>query len=374
MKSIEACKDLTGKRVLVRASLNVPIEGGKVQDAFRLKKALKTIEYVRSRGARVIVVSHLSGDKTASMSPIYEELKKHMALTYVSDVVGAEARSAALSLTEGTVLLLENLRRNAGEEAGDLAFAQTLASFADMYVMDDFSVLHRKHASVVLVPGILPTFVGYVVEEEVRRLQGALTPKTPSLAILGGAKFQTKEALIRKCLPLYDFVFVGGALANDVFNAQGYEVGKSLVSRHAELSDILSHPKLLVPIDVTVDGPLGRHVAKPDEIAPTESILDAGPATMDMLKPYIFRSKTILWNGPLGNYEHGFAEQTEVLARMASDSDAEVFVGGGDSVAAIGRTPIDEKQVFVSTGGGAMVEFLTEGTLPGLAVLGYQKV
>ena len=220
MQSIRSITDLSGKRVIVRASLNVPIDNGKVRNDFRLRQTLETIELVRKSGAKVIVCGHLSGERMVSLLPIYDALKEKLPISFVQDVVGDEARNAVAHLREGQVLLLENLRRSLGEEANDLAFAKSLVSLGDLYVMDDFSVLHRRHASVVLVPAMMPSYSGCIVDKEVERLHVALMPKSPSLAILGGAKFHTKEALIRKCLPLYDHIFVGGALSNDMFKAK----------------------------------------------------------------------------------------------------------------------------------------------------------
>lgn len=374
MESIRSLTDVTSKRVLVRSSLNVPTEEGKVLNDFRLRKSLETIEYLRKRGARVILLGHVSGESSASLLPVYETLKNYLPLSFVPDVVGEQAKKAIAELREGQVLLLENLRRYAGETENDLSFAQSLASLGDIYVGDDFSVMHRKHASVVLVPGLMKSYSGFVIEEEVAHLTKALAPQAPSLAVLGGAKFHTKEPLIRKCLPLYDYIFVGGALANDFLKAKGFEVGKSLVAdSQAGISDLLTNPKILLPIDVTVQGPNGKLIKNPVDVAPTESVLDVGPKTIGMLIPYIERSKTILWNGPLGNYEHGFIEQTEALAHHISVGHAETVVGGGDTIAAIERTSFDPARVFLSTGGGSMIEFLTQGTLPGLEALGFRK-
>lgn len=361
-------------RILVRTSLNVPTDGGAVLNDFRLRKSLETIELLRKQGAKVILVSHVSGDTGKSLLPVSMVLKKYLPISLVDDVVGERAQKAILEMKEGQVLLLENVRRQKGEEGNELAFAKQLAALGQIYVSDDFSVMHRKHASVVLVPGILQSYAGCTVLDELAHLEFALKPQSPALAIMGGAKFHTKEQLVRNCLPLYDHVYIGGAIANDFLKAKGYEVGRSLVATdRMDVSDILRNPKVVLPIDVTVQGPNGVRVVDVDGVAPTESILDVGPKTIARMRPVMKHAKTILWNGPLGNYEHGFIEQTEALAKMVVGSDAQAILGGGDTIAAVEKISFDPNRIFLSTGGGSMIEFLSKGTLPGLEALGYRK-
>jgi phosphoglycerate kinase len=374
MQSVRSLAGISGVRVLVRTSLNVPTEGEVVLNDFRLRKSLESIELVRKLGAKVILASHVSGDTGKSLLPAYTMLKKYLPISFVEDIVGERAKKAIVDMKEGQVLLLENLRRHRGEEGNDLTFAKQLAALGDIYVNDDFSVMHRKHASVVLVPGILQSYAGCTVLDELVHLERALQPTVPAFAIMGGAKFHTKEQLVRNCLPIYDQVFIGGAIANDFLRAKGYEVGRSLVATdRMDVSDIVRNPKVVLPVDVTVDGPNGVRVVAVGEVAPTESILDVGPKTIELLRPYIARASTILWNGPLGNYEHGFSTQTEALAELVVQSRARAVLGGGDTIAAVEKVSFDPSRIFLSTGGGSMIEFLSKGTLPGLEALGYRK-
>lgn len=272
--------------------------------------------------------------------------------------------------------MLENVRRYRGEKLNDESFARELASFADVFVQDSFDVCHRPHASVVGVPTFLPSYAGLLVEEEVRELQRALKPKPPSLAIIGGAKFATKEAVLKRLLNTYSHVFVGGALANDFMAEQGIPVGLSLRSSEGkeEIQALLSHERLLLPLDTVVAKAGARQDASyPGSrtgVQQDEAILDDGPQTTAMLARYSARAKTVLWNGPLGNYEKGFTEGTEALARALAASKAHTIVGGGDTVAAIEKLGLNDQFSFISTGGGAMLEFLAEGTLVGIEALG----
>jgi phosphoglycerate kinase len=280
------------------------------------------------------------------------------------------------NMAAGDVLMLENLRRNKGETANDPAFATSLAELADVFVEDAFDVCHREHASVVGVPELLPSYAGLLVEEEVKHLTKALNPGTPSLAIIGGAKFSTKEPVLKRLLEVYNRVFVGGALANDFMRASGKGVGKSLLSKDTderEIRALLASPRLMLPLDeVTATKGSMRaagHTVSLDAVPADEMILDDGPKTVDALAKLTIGAKTILWNGPLGNYENGFVDATEGLAKAIAQSDAYSILGGGDTVAAVEKLGLSEKFSFISTGGGAMLDFLATGTLPGLKVL-----
>jgi phosphoglycerate kinase len=370
IKSLRDAGNVTGKRVLVRADLNVPIKDGVVTNNYRIKKALPTIEYLRSHGARVIVVSHLGRDPDESLKPVYEAMQGMIQLSFVPKLLGSDVQEAISKMNNGDVLLLENLRSDAREGEGDDAFAQELAALADMYVNEAFSASHREHASIVGIPKYIKGFAGLQFEEEVKHLSKALTPESPSLCILGGAKFETKEAFIKAVLVRYDHVFLGGALANDAFAAQNLPVGRSLVSEHPEgLVPLLEDAKIMLPVDVTVDGPSGVAVRKPGDVHADEAILDAGPETVTELGRFIAHAKTILWNGPVGNFENGFSMQTESIARLVAESPAQSYIGGGDTEAAIEKLGIAEHFTFVSTGGGAMLDFLVDGKLPGIDAL-----
>lgn len=358
-----------GTRVLVRIDVNVSVLNGRVIDTFRVRRAAETLRYLSERGARVVAVSHVGRDGD-SLAPIAEALREYVPLTFVPDTVGTHARAAASALGPGEVLLLENIRREIGEMKNDADLARLLASFGEVYVNDAFAVSHRKHASVVGVPSLLTSYAGLVVQEETENLLRALKPEQPSLCILGGAKFETKEPLIEKLLDVYEHIFVGGALANDIFRARGLAVGRSLVSDSPVTSDVLLNQKILAPVDVTVERPDGQvRVCKDTDVAVDEKIVDIGPRSLELLLPYVQSATFILWNGPMGLYERGYTEWTERTAEAIATSDAVSIVGGGDTIASITSRALEEQFTFLSTGGGAMLEFLLQGTLPGLDAL-----
>jgi len=368
MRSIEELKDVRGKRVLLRLDLNAPIADGVISDPFRLDRALRSIEFLIRREARVILVSHMS-DSRGSLAPVYEYLKKKVPLTFVDDVEGAEAHRAAESLKDGEALLLQNIRTHEEEKKNDPAFARDIASLADIYVNDAFPASHRAHASIVGVPELLPSYAGFQFLDELHGLTPALAPGQPSLAIVGGAKLGTKVALIETLLKKYDFVFVGGAIANDFFAAKGYEVGTSLVSGSDTAGAMLGNPKILLPEVVTAESSRGRRDVRASEVADDESILDIAPASIDALAPVISAARSILWNGPMGNFEKGFTAGTDRLALAVAASSAKSIVGGGDTLSSIQNLGLMEKFTFVSTAGGAMLDFLANGTLPGIEAL-----
>ena len=340
--------------VLVRAAMNVPVVNGKVINDYRLRRAIPTIQFLAERGARVVLISHIGEHGTETLAPVAEALGKLVKnVSFFPETVGERARSAVRNLAPGHVLVLENLRRNVGECQNDREFAKELASLGDVFVQDCFDTCHRPHASIIGIPKILTSYAGILLEEEVRELSRALNPRRPALAIIGGMKFSTKEKVLDKMLSIYDHVFVGGALANDFLKASGQEVGKSLVSGTDPntFKKLLKNKKLILPVDsVIVD----------------EVIRDHGPATSLLLADIAQKSKTILWNGPLGNYENGFVTATDAFAKAIVMSGAYSIVGGGDTVASIEKLGILQRFSFVSTGGGAMLDFLAAGTLIGI--------
>ena len=370
MKSIKEVMHLTGTRVLIRASLNVPIENGKILNDFRLKRAQETIAWCAARGAKVIVISHLGDEPTNSLRPVADLLNNTTPVSFVDDVVGARAEAAVSAMKNGDILILENLRREKGEKENNEEFAQKLARFGDVYVNDDFAAAHRAHASIVSLPKLLPAYAGLLFMKEFEALSNARAPQSPSLCIIGGAKFLTKEPIIQSALITYDKVFVTGALANDFFKALGYETGVSLLSPVAlDLKNVLQNSKLILPTDVSVQTSEGREVKKPQQVEKPDNMLDVGPATMNVISPLVAKSRFILWNGPLGNYEKGFTEYTEQLAQLIAASPATSIVGGGDTIASIARLGLENKFTFLSTAGGAMLEFIAKGTLPGIQAL-----
>jgi phosphoglycerate kinase len=391
MKTIRDIENLKGVKALVRVDFNVPVVNGAVADDFRIRKTLPTLQYVRERGAKSILISHIDDNAdplaTPSLEPVARHLKKlGFECTFVKNYRNASAEIE--SAPEGGFILLENLRINDGEKKNDKKFAAELASLADLYINDAFSVSHRAHASVVAVTEFLPSFAGLLFESEVTHLSEAFHPARPFLFILGGAKFETKLPLIEKFLDIADTVFVGGALANNFFKEKGWNIGHSLVSpEDFNLKRFFDNPKLILPTDVVVTSTVGnsvgqgneggqKSVKKSDALAAGDIIMDAGPATLDTLKKMISgtagqKPAQILWNGPLGAYEQGFKEPTMDVARAIGQATAKAntIVGGGDTLATIAELHIEDTFSFVSTGGGAMLDFLAEGTLPGIEAL-----
>lgn len=367
--------DLEGKFVLVRSALNVPIKDGVVLDVFRITQSLETIAYLCSKGAKVIICSHIGKDGTLSIAPVFDILKKNINVILSSEVTGEITTSLRNELKNGEALLLENVRKDVRELENSSTFAQELADLADIFVNDDFAASHREHASLHAICALLPSYVGINFAHEYKELKKALHPVSPSLFILGGAKFETKMPLVEKFLELYDNVFIAGALANDFFKAKGFEVGTSLISDMSlEGSPLLVHPKILLPVDVIVAQDGNPRVAKLEDVHSDESIVDAGPETLLMLAPYIKDAGTILWNGPLGNYESGFKDQTLGCAKLIADARAYSVIGGGDTVASIESLHNEDEYSFLSTAGGAMLTFLELGSLPALdALLEVQK-
>ena len=372
MKTLRDIGHLDGVKVLVRADFNVPMEHGEVVNDFRIRQTLPTIDFLRSKGAKVILMSHLETlpGEPATLEPVARRLEKlGVPVMFVKNLRAAR-ELIDNELKGSSCMLLENLRQSPGEKANDKGFAKELASLADIYVNDAFSVCHRSHASVVGVPEFLPSYAGIQLEKEVTNLSKAFTPNHPFLLILGGAKFETKLPLLSRFMDIADQVFVGGALANDFYKAKGYETGTSLLSKEVPgLKDFMKNPKLILPPDVIVQDGQAKLC---DDLSPTDKIMDDGPQTLAELGKRIDGARFILWNGPLGMYENGYKQPTLDLAKLvgaATGRGATTIVGGGDTLAAIAELGIEDKFTFVSTGGGAMLDFLAQGTLPGIEAL-----
>jgi 3-phosphoglycerate kinase len=365
--------DLKGKYVLLRLDLNVPIISGEVTDTFRLDKVIETVDFLREKEARIIIISHIeSGDKT--LVPIWHYLNGFFPLEFSPTYFTPDSIDRVAKLENKGVILFENLRVNPGEKENDPEFAKKLAQMAEIYINDAFAVSHRKHASIVGVPQFLPHYAGFLMKQEVEHLSKAFNPNKPFLFILGGAKFDTKMPLIKKFLDKADKIFLAGALANNIFKERGFELGTSLVSEvSSDLKDISNNNKVVVPVDVTVTNSNGEVLnKKPNELLKDECIVDVGAETVEFLQNLVKESKTILWNGPLGNYELGFQDKTEVLAKIVADvtsGDVISVVGGGDTIASINKLGLNEEFTFISTGGGAMLDFLVNESLPGIDAL-----
>ena len=357
------------------------VQGGVVVDNFRIRKTLATLDFLKKKGANVVMVSHIENaagvEGKASLKPVAKALAGlGFSCEFVETIEEAAKKSAS---QKSGFILLENIRIYPGETANDPTFARQLATLGDVYVNDAFSVSHRAHASIVGVPKFLAHFAGFQLALEVENLSRAFNPSHPFLFILGGAKFDTKLPLVQKFLGKADTIFIGGALANDFFRAMGYEVGRSTVSSlKIDFDGLLSDVKIMLPVDVVADSVGVQKIIGPEKVSSEEKILDAGPKTLVALKEKVDAARFILWNGPLGNYENGYKEPTHELAQMiaaATRNGAESIIGGGDTLAAIAELKqksgesLEDAFTFVSTGGGAMLDFLAQETLVGIEAL-----
>lgn len=373
MKTLKDIENLKGVKVLVRADFNVPIKNGVVVEDFRIRAALPTIEFLRKGGARIILISHLESNdgQNGTLQPVADKLVSlGVPVKFIKNIRNVH-ETIESGLADGECLLLENLRSfEESEINNDIKFAKALASLADIYVNEAFSVSHREHASLVGVPKLIPGYAGIQLEKEIAHLSKAFNPPHPFLFVLGGAKFETKLPLLEKFLVTADHVFVGGALANDFFKAKGYEIGSSLVSKgNVDLSPYLNNSKIILPIDIANEQKDKKLI---NDLSAEDKIMDSGSKTIEMIKEKVLSSKFILWNGPLGLYENGYQESTLALAKIISEATslgAETIVGGGDTLAAIAALGLEDKFTFISTGGGAMLDFLAKGTLPAIEIL-----
>ena len=385
---------VSGRRVLVRADLNVPFDkndASKISDDGRIRAVLPTLIALRDAGARVIVCSHLGRPKGApdpkfSLAPVSARLGELLGspVVFASDTVGSSASSSAASLGDGQVLLLENLRFNAGETSKDDAvrgeFADQLAALADVYVDDAFGAVHRKHASVFDVAARLPHYAGGLVLREVEVLKRVTEhPEQPYVVVLGGSKVSDKLAVIQALLPKVDKLLVGGGMCFTFLKAQGYEVGKSLLE--AEMIDtcasLLSQAdgRIVLPVDVVAASSFAadaeHDVVDISEIPADRLGLDIGPKSVALFAEAIGPAKTVFWNGPMGVFELApFAAGTRGVAEAITKIDGFSVVGGGDSAAAVRTLGIDESGFgHISTGGGASLEYLEGKALPGIEAL-----
>ena len=384
---------LAGKRVLVRCDLNVPMKDGKVTDATRIERSAETLKELSAKGAKVIVLSHFGrpkGKRAAEFSqrPLVEPLAKVLRRTvaFAEDCVGPAAEQAVAALKDGDVLLLENLRFHSEEEANDAGFAKRLAALGELYVNDAFSAAHRAHASTEGVAHLLPAAAGRLMQAELDHLQAALEdPKRPVMAIVGGAKVSTKLDLLGNLVGKVDVLVIGGGMANTFLFAQGAEIGKSLAEREMAdtARDILKKAaakkcKVLLPADAVVaaefkaNPPVATVAAK--AVPQDKMILDVGPDSAAAITAEMKSCKTLVWNGPLGAFETPpFERATVTVAKEAAAlTKAKALLsvaGGGDTVAALAAAGVEEQFSYVSTAGGAFLEWLEGKELPGVAAL-----
>ena len=387
--------DVSGKKVFVRADLNVPMRVGAVTDATRLERLAPTITELADKGAVVIVASHFGrpeGERNPDMSlaPLAGPLSGVLGgrnVAFADDCVGPDAKKVVDAASDGDVVLLENLRYHAGEEANDAAFAQELASLADLYVNDAFSAAHRAHASTAALAGLLPNAAGRLMQAELEALDSALgNPERPVGAIVGGAKISTKLDLLGNLVEKVDMLAIGGAMANTFLHALGTDVGKSLCEH--DMADtalqILGTAdaagcEIVLPSDASVSAEFAE--GAPSQVVPATAIpadmmiLDVGPGSANALAARLSDLKTLVWNGPLGAFEiPPFDAGTVMVAQVAADltrsGSLKTVAGGGDTVAALAAADVVDEFSYVSTAGGAFLEWLEGKELPGVKALG----
>ncbi|TGL99151.1 phosphoglycerate kinase [Leptospira jelokensis] len=382
-------QNLKGKRVFVRVDFNVPVENGIATDKTRIEKTLPTLELLISKGAKIILGSHLGRPKGGpepkySMKPVFDVLSTLVKtkVSFSEAVIGAPVVKLSNDLGEGEILLLENLRFHKEEEANDAGFCKELAKLADVYVNDAFGTAHRAHASTEGVAHLLPAFAGLLMRKEIEVLSGLLArPERPFVAIVGGSKVSSKFAILKNLLEKVDHLLIGGGMAYTFLKSRAVPVGKSLVepefeSQAFQLIDRagIQGVDLQIPIDHIIADNF-------DPNAKTKSVdkmgiidgwmgMDIGPKTIDNYVKAIKEAKTILWNGPMGVFEMDkFSKGTIEIAKAISKSKAKTVVGGGDSIAAVNKAGVADKITHISTGGGASLEFLEGRTLPGVQCL-----
>jgi phosphoglycerate kinase len=365
-------EDVAGKTVIVRSDFNVPLgDDNKVDayEAWRIDQGLHTIMWLRDQGAKVVILSHIGRKPEESLRPIAEYINQAIPCGFVPESSGDRVASMVERMGNGTVLLLENVRSDIREKENDIAIAKEWASFADIFVNDAFSVAHRKHASVVRLPQVLPSYIGIQFANEIKHLSQVREPKKPLVLIIGGLKFATKLALIDVYADQADVVIIGGALAHPIMHAQGLEIGESVMDDSVDVSHLLELSNLSVPSEVVIERGHEIHTLPADEVQLDDVIVDAGYEYVQSLKGVIESAGTILWNGPLGFYEDDYIEGSLELVGLLQDSNAYKVVGGGDTVTLLRKHDLSEVFDFVSTAGGAMLDYLTHGTLPAIESL-----
>ncbi|MEI6378987.1 MAG: phosphoglycerate kinase [Candidatus Falkowbacteria bacterium] len=387
IKTITAAHNLAGKKVLVRVDFNVPLKKGKIVESYKITANLPLIKYLIKKEAKVILVSHLGepvfttagkAKERASLSlePVAKSLAKMLnkKVLFCPQPIGSQdLKKQITGLKDGQVVLLENIRFYEGETKNKKSFAKSLAALGDVYVNNAFAVSHRDHASVSAIKNYLPSYAGTLIEEEVLALAKLMHPQTPFVAVIGGAKIDTKVALIKKLSKKADFVLVGGAVANCFLAARGLKVGKSPATKEQiALAKKIDSRKIIVPIDVIVTDKNFKEITvkKAGQVGAKEYIYDIGPETMKLYARFLRSAKTIFWNGPVGLFEQPRLRQgTLFIGRtIAQHAKGRAYgvVGGGETIEALRMTDMMDYVDWVSTGGGASIAFLSGEKMPGL--------
>lgn len=389
MKRGSQALDVGGRRVLVRVDANVPLDGERIRDDTRLRAIAPTLANLRVRGARLVVASHLGRpngqvDPALSLAPVAERLSELLGcvVALAPDSVGPDVEARSRRLADGEVLLLENLRFHPGEEQNDPSHAAALARLADLYVNDAFGTAHRAHASTVGVAQLLPAASGPLMHAEIQALDRLTRdPARPYVAVLGGAKVSDKIGVLRRLARQVDALLLGGGIANTFLAHAGGNLGRSLVEpgqadtvAAVRAAAVASGCRILLPGDAvaaaTIDPEAATNVVPADQVPNDQMALDIGPTATTAYLEVLAEARTVVWNGPLGVYEHApFAQGTLAVARGLAESSAFVVVAGGDALAAAQAAGVADRMGHLSTGGGATLEFLEGRELPGLAAL-----
>ncbi len=364
-------KDIpVGTRVLVRTSLNLPTQDGAVTSAFRLNAALRTVVFLREKGARITLLSHLSDD-TASLTSVHKVLNDRIPVSFIPQLTGEAPYAARKQLEPGEVLLLENTRTDKRERENDILFAEELAAQTDLFVFDDFTAAHRSHASTVGLIQCLPSCAGIQFYEELTALL-RITERmeTPAVAVVSGAKCATKIPLIARLAETYDTLFIGGVIANTLLRYKGYSVGTSKTEEVVVPDAVANGTNVILPQEVIVTKDYISHRMIPVErVEDDDIIVDVGDRTLRTMWYHFENAKTIVMNGPTGWYEKGFMKQTMLITDLIKKSGAYTFAGGGDTVALLEQRNLLDGWHFISTGGGSLLHYLANGTLPVLQAL-----
>lgn len=362
--------DLKGKRVLVRTDFNVPIsQSGRVNksDGWRIDRAMDTIDFLVEKKAIVILISHIGRGKEESLRPVFDYLSKKLQLGFIPQNQKEKTKEIVEEMKEGGILLLENLRKDPREINNDKNLAKELAGLADIFVNEAFSVSHREHASVVQIPKLLPSYIGLNFKAEIEYLSKFENPERPFGLILGGAKLKTKLPLIKNFIDRIDWMILGGGIANTMLKEMGYEIGRSIFEEGSGIKEYIGNKKIFLPEFYITN--TKNEIKRPNEIKKEDKILDIAPGSFNPLENKIQNSKTILWNGPLGLYEDGFVDGSVKLAKIINGGNAISIAGGGDTVKLLYDNDFGSGFSFLSTGGGAMLEFLVNPELPGIKAI-----
>lgn len=361
--------DLAGKKILLRIDVNTSLgENGAVDpgEDWRIIKSLQTIEYLIDKGASIILISHIGREPAETLKPIFEYMQSEITLGFLPRYDQELIKNTVNNMRKGDVVMMENVRQFDGEKKNNSSYLDVFVENCDVYINDAFSVSHREHASVHNIAQRLPSYFGLQFCQEVLHLQESVRSDGNTVLLLGGAKFGTKLDLLEQLLPKMQYVLVGGALANVFLRERGFNIGASFADADADISGFVENEKILIPVDG-----IDQHgdVVPIDQFGDEDMILDIGPETESLFETILSQAHTVLWNGPMGKYEDGYTSGSIMMADAIAKSGARSVTGGGDTATVILEEDLADNFDFISTGGGAMLDFLVAGTLPGIQAI-----